>query len=163
MAKAELILELGLEGGGLSVYRTPTGSGDWQFHVTGSTIDLDETDDEAWRSWGTEPFPSLSEALRSVTKDGSWVLSSSRQDPPGVSDNRVAIGPGRRGRSGRQAKETLEPSDRKLAAGMSTGNLRPKTHNGYALDLSPVRRNRSGCKLVMLAQGRHPQVVGAVV
>jgi hypothetical protein len=74
MARAELVLELGLEGGGLSVYRTPAGSGGWLFHVAGSTIDLDENDDEAWRSWGTEPFPSLSETLRSVAKDGSWVL-----------------------------------------------------------------------------------------
>jgi hypothetical protein len=74
MAHAELVLELGLEGGGLSVYRTPAGSGGSQFHVVGSTIDLDDNDDEAWRSWGTEPFPSLSEALRSVAQDGSWVL-----------------------------------------------------------------------------------------
>jgi hypothetical protein len=74
MAGRELVLELGLEGGGMSVYRTPAESGGWQFHIGGSSIDLDENDSEVWRSWQTEPFTSLDEALRSVTKDGSWVI-----------------------------------------------------------------------------------------
>jgi hypothetical protein len=40
----------------------------------GSTIDLDENDTEIWRSWQTEPFTNLEEALSSVTPDGSWVI-----------------------------------------------------------------------------------------
>jgi hypothetical protein len=74
MAKSELVLELSLEGGGMTIYRTPSDSGGWQFHVGGSTIDLDENDSEVWRSWQTKPLTSLDEALRSVTKDSSWVI-----------------------------------------------------------------------------------------
>ena len=96
MPKTELVLELGLEGDGLSVYRTPTGSCDWQFRVAGSTIDLDENDDEAWRSWGTEPFPSLSETLRSVAKYGSWVLFFPITIHPEFRTSDVAVDAGRR-------------------------------------------------------------------
>jgi hypothetical protein len=74
MAKHDLVLELGLEGGGVSIYRTPADSGSWQFHIGGSTIDLDENDSEVWRSWQTKPFTSVDEALLSVTPDGSWVI-----------------------------------------------------------------------------------------
>jgi hypothetical protein len=74
MAKGELVLELSLEGAGVTIYRTPVATGGWQFHIGGSTIDLDENDSEVWRSWQTELFTSLDEALRSVTKDGSWVI-----------------------------------------------------------------------------------------
>lgn len=80
MTKAELVLELGLEGGGLSVYRTPTGSGAWQFHVAGSTIDLDENDDEAWRSWGRsrfQVFPKLCGPLPKTARGSSFSRSRS--------------------------------------------------------------------------------------
>src|ERR1700678_138404 len=73
MTKHELVLELSLDGGGMTIYRTPAAIGGWQFHIGGSTIDLDENDSEVWRSWQTELFTSLEEALLSVTKDSSWV------------------------------------------------------------------------------------------
>ena len=82
MAKHELVLELSLEGGGMTIYRTLADSGGWQFRVGGSTIDLDENDSEIWRSWQTKPFASLDEALRSVTKDGSWVIFFPRNVHP---------------------------------------------------------------------------------
>ena len=74
MPKSDLVLALSLEGGGMSIYRTPVEAGGWQFRIGGSTIDFDENDSEVWRSWQTEPFTSLHDALRSVTKDGSWVI-----------------------------------------------------------------------------------------
>lgn len=50
MAEKEVVLELGVEGGGATVFRTPLASGGWQFHVEGSSMYLDENDDEGWRS-----------------------------------------------------------------------------------------------------------------
>jgi hypothetical protein len=50
MAKHELVLELSLEGGGVTIYRMPAATGGWQFHLGGSAIDLDENDSEVWRS-----------------------------------------------------------------------------------------------------------------
>ncbi len=73
MAEKEVVLELGVEGGGATVFRTRLGSGGWQFHVEGSSMYLDENDDEGWRSWRSEPALSMEEALRSVADDGSWV------------------------------------------------------------------------------------------
>jgi hypothetical protein len=72
MADKELVLELGVEGGGATVFRTPLDSGGWQFHVEGNSLYLDENDDESWRSWHSQPVLSIEEALASVAKDGSW-------------------------------------------------------------------------------------------
>jgi len=74
MADKELVLELGVEGGGATVFRSPLGSGGWQFHVEGTSMYLDENDDEGWRSWHSQPVLNLEEALRSVAEDGSWVF-----------------------------------------------------------------------------------------
>jgi hypothetical protein len=74
MADRELVLELGVEGGGATIYRTPLVSGRWQFHVEGTSMYLDENDDEGWRSWRTEPVLNIEEALASVANDGSWVF-----------------------------------------------------------------------------------------
>lgn len=74
MAEKELVLQLGVEGGGATVFRTPLASGGWQFHVEGSSMYLDENDDEGWRSWRSEQVPSVEEALREVADDGSWVF-----------------------------------------------------------------------------------------
>jgi len=73
MAEKEAVLELGVEGGGATVYRTPL-SGGWQYHVEGSSMFLEENDDEGWRSWDSPPVLNLDEALRSVAEDGSWVF-----------------------------------------------------------------------------------------
>jgi len=75
MAEKELVLKLGVEGGGAAIYRTSLPpSGTWQFHVEGSSMYLDENDDEDWRHWTNEPVQTIQEALRSVAKDGSWVF-----------------------------------------------------------------------------------------
>jgi hypothetical protein len=74
MAEKEVDLELGVEGGGATVSRTRLGSGGWQFHVEGSSMYLDENDDEDWHSWRSEPALSIEEALRWVADDGSWVF-----------------------------------------------------------------------------------------
>ena len=74
MGEKEKVLELGVEGGGATIFRTPLDSGGWQFHVEGSSMYLDENDDEDWRSWTSEPVQTIREALRSVAEDGSWVF-----------------------------------------------------------------------------------------
>src|SRR4051812_42111549 len=74
MGEKELVLELGVEGGGATVFRTPLGSGGWEFHVEGTSMYLDENDDEGWRSWRSQPVPTIEEALRSVAEDGSWIF-----------------------------------------------------------------------------------------
>ena len=74
MDKQEVVLELGVEGGGATVLRTPLASGGWQFQVKGSSMDLDENDEEQWRSWRSGPVLSVGEALREVAGDGSWVF-----------------------------------------------------------------------------------------
>ena len=74
MGEKESVLELGVEGGGATIYRTPLGTGGWQFHVEGTSMYLDENDDEDWRSWTSEPVQTIQEALRSVAEDGSWVF-----------------------------------------------------------------------------------------
>lgn len=74
MDEKEVVLELGVEGGGATVFRNALGSGDWQFYVEGSSMYLDENDNEDWRSWRSEPVLSVEEALLSVADDGSWVF-----------------------------------------------------------------------------------------
>lgn len=74
MADKELVLQLGVEGGGATVFRTPLDSGGWEFHVEGTSMYLDEHDDEGWRSWRSQPVPTIEEALRAVAEDGSWVF-----------------------------------------------------------------------------------------
>jgi hypothetical protein len=73
MAEKEEVLKLGVEGGGATVFRTLVAGGASKFHVEGSSMYLDENDDEGWRSWTTEPVKTIEEALRSVAEDGSWV------------------------------------------------------------------------------------------
>jgi hypothetical protein len=74
MAEKEVVLEVGVEGGGATIYRTLLASGGWQYHVEGSSMYLDENDDEDWRSWTTEPVDSVRVALQSIAEDGSWVF-----------------------------------------------------------------------------------------
>ncbi|MFN0012080.1 MAG: hypothetical protein ACKVS8_10595 [Phycisphaerales bacterium] len=68
------VLELGLEGGGASITRTPCAPGGWQFYVSGNSFDLDENDDEVWRNWTKGPVNTLPEALSVIARDGVWVL-----------------------------------------------------------------------------------------
>ena len=66
MVDKETVLELGVEGGGATIFRTRSDTGEWHFHVEGSSMYLDENDDEVWRSWSCEPVRSIEEALREV-------------------------------------------------------------------------------------------------
>ncbi|MEX2310506.1 MAG: hypothetical protein WD738_23265 [Pirellulales bacterium] len=74
MAGKELVLDLGTEGGGATIFRTRSDAGDWQFHIEGNALELDENEDEVWRSWSTEPVPNIEVALRAVAEDDSWVF-----------------------------------------------------------------------------------------
>jgi hypothetical protein len=74
MVEKETVLELGVEGGGVTVFRTRHDRGEWHFHVEGSSMYLDDNDDEVWRSWSTEPVCSIKTALREVADDGCWVF-----------------------------------------------------------------------------------------
>ena len=53
-----LVAEIGVEGGGLSIYGRED-EGSWSFWSEGSSMDLDENDDEVWRSWSTDPVADL--------------------------------------------------------------------------------------------------------
>ncbi len=73
MVEKETVLDLGVEGGGATVFRTRSDTGEWHFHVEGSSMYLDENDNEVWRSWSSEPVRRIEEALREVTDISSWV------------------------------------------------------------------------------------------
>ena len=75
MADGEPVLELGVEGGGATVVRTPSGAGGWQFHVEGASMSLDEIDGEDWRPSASSRVATVEDALRAVAADGTWVLS----------------------------------------------------------------------------------------
>jgi len=74
MAKTELIVHLGVEGGGATIHRTPRAAGGYQFHVEGSSLSLDENDNENWREWTLEPVETIQEALGCVEKDDLWIF-----------------------------------------------------------------------------------------
>lgn len=73
MATKELVLVLGVEGGGVCIYRTGEDAGAHRFHVEGVSMRLDEQDDENWHRWTTTPVGTIEAALRSFDPDGRWV------------------------------------------------------------------------------------------
>ena len=72
MADKEVVLEIGVEGGGATVYRTPLASGGWQYHIKGTSMGWEPDDD--WRSWSSEPVMTVEEAIQRIAKDGTWVF-----------------------------------------------------------------------------------------
>jgi len=56
------VADLGVEGGGLTIYGKQA-EGSWSFWTKGSSIALDENDDEDWRYWTTDPVADLSSVL----------------------------------------------------------------------------------------------------
>ena len=56
------VAELGMEGGGCSIYGRQA-EGSWSFWREGSSLDLDEDDEEVVRSWTSEPVPDLGLAV----------------------------------------------------------------------------------------------------
>ena len=64
-----VIAGMGVEGGGVTVYGRRAG-GVWSFWQEGSSMDLDENDDEVWREWSSDPVPDLAGgAARRVVAD----------------------------------------------------------------------------------------------
>jgi hypothetical protein len=57
-----LIADLGLEGGGLAIHGKRSELG-WISWAEGTTIALDENDDETWKSWSSEPTADLARLL----------------------------------------------------------------------------------------------------
>jgi hypothetical protein len=53
-----LIAKVGVEGGGHSVYGKRCNGG-WSFWTEGTSMDLDENDDEVWRSWSSDRVADL--------------------------------------------------------------------------------------------------------
>ncbi len=53
-----LIADIGVEGGGTTIFGKKS-EGVWSFWTEGTSMDLDENDDEIWRSWSIEPVRSL--------------------------------------------------------------------------------------------------------
>jgi hypothetical protein len=60
--RAITVLSLGLEGGGCEI-KSRQGPEGWTFWQTGTSMDIDLDDNETWRSFKTEPVPSMAEAL----------------------------------------------------------------------------------------------------
>ena len=57
-----VIADLGVEGGGITIYGRQT-DGVWSFWTEGTSMDLDENDDEVWRFFSSEPVSSLDRVL----------------------------------------------------------------------------------------------------
>jgi CpXC protein/HIRAN domain len=57
-----IIAEIGMEGGGVTIFGKQLEQG-WTFWTEGSSMDLDENDDEVWHSWSSEPVSDLDLAL----------------------------------------------------------------------------------------------------
>jgi hypothetical protein len=53
-----LIAAMGIEGGGVTIYGRHS-EGAWMFWDEGTSIGLDENDDEIWRSWSSKPVSTL--------------------------------------------------------------------------------------------------------
>ncbi len=73
MVTRELVLQLGVEGGGICIYRTALDGGAHQFHGEGVSLTLDENDEEMWRRWETTPSETIEAALHLISHDGSWI------------------------------------------------------------------------------------------
>ena len=53
-----IVAEIGMEGGGVTIFGNQSERG-WTFWTEGSSMDLDENDDEVWHSWSSEPVSEL--------------------------------------------------------------------------------------------------------
>jgi NAD-dependent deacetylase len=62
-AEKEEVLSLGFEGGGAEIYRLRGKDGKWYFINSGTSMTLDDDDDEEWISWEHAPTTSIVEAL----------------------------------------------------------------------------------------------------
>ena len=65
-ATEEIVFELGFEGGGIEVTRFTTADGKIYFRNSGTSMRLDDNDDEEWVDWQGEPTTSFEGALRDM-------------------------------------------------------------------------------------------------
>jgi hypothetical protein len=74
---AELVLSLGVEGGGFSIYRSPLAGG-WQFHEEGGSMMILDDDDggmeEVWSHSTSKPVQTIQEMLPLKEEYDSWVM-----------------------------------------------------------------------------------------
>jgi hypothetical protein len=73
MAELEVVIKMGIEGGGATIRRKPNGPDDWAYHVDTGGIFLDDNDDEQWSFHELPTVPSIEEALNQVAGDGFWI------------------------------------------------------------------------------------------
>ena len=75
---AELVLSLGVEGGGFNIFRTPLASGGWQFHKEGGSMCILDDDDggmeEVWSHSTSKPVQTIQEMLPLNEEYDSWVM-----------------------------------------------------------------------------------------
>lgn len=62
-AETDAVFKLGFEGGGLEVTRYRTASGKVYFRTSGTSMTLDDNDDEEWIDWEDEPVASFEGSL----------------------------------------------------------------------------------------------------
>lgn len=72
-ATAEAVFELGFEGGGIEVTQFTTADRKLYFRNSGTSMRLDDNDDEEWVNWEGEPTTSFEGALREM-KIGKDIL-----------------------------------------------------------------------------------------
>lgn len=68
---SELILSMGVEGGGAKVYRIMCEDGVTRYAITGSSMAAE--DDEEWKTWKSKLFATFEEAVQSVSGD-DWAM-----------------------------------------------------------------------------------------
>ena len=62
----EIVFELAFEGGGIEVTRYTAAEGKVYFRNSGTSMRLDENDDEEWVDWQSDPTTSFEGALREL-------------------------------------------------------------------------------------------------
>ena len=62
----EIVFELAFEGGGIEVTRYTAAKGKVYFRNSGTSMRLDENDDEEWVDWQSDPTTSFEGALREL-------------------------------------------------------------------------------------------------
>jgi len=81
-----IIAKMGLEGGGCTIYGRLV-DGAWSFWREGTSMYLDENDDEAWRQWATDPVSNVIDALPNIW----WLMYTQYVHPDFVTQLRAAF------------------------------------------------------------------------
>ncbi len=67
-------MSFGCEGGGTTISRTSAVGGGYTFHFHGSSMSLDDDDNEEWVEFSSPPFGTLAEAIGAMSRSGQWVI-----------------------------------------------------------------------------------------